>query len=167
MAVGWTWAFDTPFKWTKQIASHFGGTRQGMCVAWPGHIKDAGGIRNQFHHVIDIVPTILEATGIPAPVMVDGIAQKPIEGVSMAYTFDKANANAPSTHKTQYFEMIGDRGIYHDGWIASTQADPRRRGSSAGPRQPGRGQRLQVGAVRPDQGLDAGQRPGRGQSRTS
>ena len=80
MAVGWTWAFDTPFKWTKQIASHFGGTRQGMCMAWPSHIKDAGGIRNQFHHVIDIVPTILEATGIPAPGTVNGIEQKPDRG---------------------------------------------------------------------------------------
>ena len=92
MAVGWTWAFDTPFKWTKQVASHFGGTRQGMAISWPGHITDAGGIRTQFHHVIDIVPTILEATGIKAPEIVNGIPQKPIEGVSMAYTFDKANA---------------------------------------------------------------------------
>ena len=121
MAVGWTWAFDTPFKWTKQVASHFGGTRQGVAMAWPARIKDAGGIRHQFHHVIDIVPTILEATGIPAPVMVDGIAQKPIEGVSMAYTWDKANANAPTTHRTQYFEMFGNRGIYHDGWYANTR----------------------------------------------
>jgi len=121
MAVGWTWAFDTPFKWTKQVASHFGGTRQGMCIAWPGHIKDAGGIRNQFHHMIDVVPTILEATNIPAPVMVNGIAQKPIEGVSMVYTFDKANTNAPSTRRTQYFEMFGNRGIYHDGWYANTR----------------------------------------------
>ena len=120
MAVGWTWAFDTPFKWTKQIASHFGGTRQGMAISWPDRIKDAGGIRHQFHHVIDIVPTILEATGIQAPVMVNGIDQKPIEGVSMAYTFDKANANAPSTRKTQYFEMFGNRAIYHDGWMAGT-----------------------------------------------
>jgi arylsulfatase len=120
MAVGWTWAFDTPFKWTKQIASHFGGTRQGMCVAWPNRIKDRGGIRHQFHHVIDIVPTVLEVTGIPAPDMVNGIAQKPIEGVSMAYTFDAANAKAPSRHKTQYFEMMGVRALYHDGWIAST-----------------------------------------------
>jgi arylsulfatase len=120
MAVGWTWAFDTPFKWTKQVASHFGGTRQGMAISWPGHISDVGGIRTQFHHIIDIVPTILEATGIQAPVMVDGIAQKPIEGVSMAYTFDKAKANAPSTRTTQYFEMVGNRAIYHDGWIAST-----------------------------------------------
>jgi arylsulfatase A-like enzyme len=120
MAVAWSWAFDTPFKWTKQVASHFGGTRQGMAIAWPNRIKDAGGIRTQFHHMIDIVPTILEAAGIPAPVMVNGIAQKPIEGVSMAYTFDKANANAPSTRETQYFEMFGNRAIYHDGWIAAT-----------------------------------------------
>jgi arylsulfatase A-like enzyme len=120
MAVAWSWAFDTPFKWTKEVASHFGGTRQGMAIAWPNRIKDAGGIRTQFHHMIDIVPTLLEATGIPAPVMVNGIAQKPIEGVSMAYTFDKMNANAPSTRKTQYFEMFGNRAIYHDDWIAAT-----------------------------------------------
>ncbi len=120
MSVAWSWAFDTPFKWTKQVASHFGGTRQGMAMAWPNRIKDAGGIRTQFHHMIDIVPTILEATGVQAPVMVKGIAQKPIEGVSMAYTFDKANANAPSARTTQYFEMFGNRAIYHDGWIAAT-----------------------------------------------
>jgi arylsulfatase A-like enzyme len=120
MAVAWSWAFDTPFKWTKQVASHFGGTRQGLAISWPGHINDPGGIRNQFHHVVDIVPTILEATGIKAPQMVDGIKQKPIEGVSMAYTFDKANASAPSTRKTQYFEMISNRGIYHEGWYACT-----------------------------------------------
>jgi arylsulfatase A-like enzyme len=120
MAVGWTWAFNTPFKWTKQMASHFGGTRQGMCMAWPNRIKDAGGIRHQFHHVIDIVPTVLEATGIPAPVMVDGIAQKPIEGVSMVSTWDRANAKAPSRGKTQYFEIFGNRALYHDGWIACT-----------------------------------------------
>ena len=122
MAVPWSWAFDTPFKWTKQVASHFGGTRQGMAISWPARIKDAGGIRSQFHHIIDIVPTILEATGIKAPEMVNGIKQKPIEGVSMAYTFDKANANAPSTRKTQYFEMVGNRGIYHDGWYARHHA---------------------------------------------
>jgi arylsulfatase len=91
-----------------------------MVIAWAKVIKDAGGIRNQFHHVIDIVPTILEATGIPAPKMVNGVAQKPIEGVSMAYTFDKGNANAPSKHDTQYFEMFGNRGIYHEGWYACT-----------------------------------------------
>ena len=121
MSVAWSWAFDTPFKWTKQIASHFGGTRQGLAISWPGHITDVGGIRTQFHHVIDIVPTILGAAGIPAPVMVNGVAQKPIEGVSMTYTFDKAaNANARSTRTTQYFEMQGDRAIYHDGWVAAT-----------------------------------------------
>jgi arylsulfatase A-like enzyme len=120
MSVAWSWAFDTPFKWTKQVASHFGGTRQGMAIAWPNRIKDAGGIRTQFHHMIDIVPTILEATGVTAPVMVNGIAQKPIEGVSMAYTWDRASANAPSTRTTQYFEMFGNRAIYNDGWIAAT-----------------------------------------------
>jgi arylsulfatase len=120
MAVPWAWAFDTPFKWTKQVASHFGGTRQGMAISWPGHIDDVGGIRTQFHHFIDIVPTILEAAGISQPDMVDGIKQKPIEGVSMAYTFSKANANAPSKRDTQYFEMFANRGIYHDGWYACT-----------------------------------------------
>jgi hypothetical protein len=120
MAVAWTWAFDTPFKWTKQIPSFFGGTRQGMAISWPGHITDVGGIRNQFAHVVDIVPTLLEVTGIPAPVMVDGVAQKPMDGVSLAYTFDKANADAPSRHHTQYFEMMGVRGLYHDGWMLST-----------------------------------------------
>ena len=121
MAVAWTWAFDTPFSWTKQIASHFGGTRQGMAISWPKVITDKGGVRNQFHHMIDIVPTILESTGIRAPDIVDGIPQKPIEGVSLAYTFDKANADAASRHTTQYFEMMGDHAIYHDGWIASTK----------------------------------------------
>lgn len=120
MSVAWSWAFDTPFKWTKQVASHFGGTRQGMAMAWPARIKDAGGIRTQFHHLIDIVPTILEATGIQAPVMVNGVAQKPIEGVSMAYSWDKENANTASRRTTQYFEMLANRAIYHDGWMAST-----------------------------------------------
>ena len=120
MSVAWSWAFDTPFKWTKQVASFFGGTRQGMAISWPGHIKDVGGIRSQFHHIIDIVPTILEAAGIQAPETVDGIKQAPIEGVSMAYTFDSANANAPSKRQTQYFEMFGNRALYHDGWIAAT-----------------------------------------------
>lgn len=120
MAVAWSWAFDTPFKYTKQIASHFGGTRQGMAISWPNRIKDAGGIRTQFHHIIDIVPTILDAAGIKAPQTVDGIKQKPIEGVSMTYTFDKASANTPSKRKTQYFEMIANRGIYNDGWYANT-----------------------------------------------
>jgi arylsulfatase A-like enzyme len=120
MAVAWSWAFDAPFKYTKQVASHFGGTRQGLAISWPGHIDDLGGIRNQFHHVIDILPTILEVTGIAQPETIDGIKQKPIEGISMAYTFKKANANAPTTHKTQYFEMIANRGIYDNGWYANT-----------------------------------------------
>lgn len=121
MAVPWAWAFDTPFPWTKQVASHIGGVRQGMAIAWPKVIKDAGGIRTQFSHVIDIVPTLLEATGIKAPEVVDGIKQSPIEGVSLYYTFDAKNAQAPTRHHTQYFEMMGDRAIYHDGWLASTK----------------------------------------------
>src|SRR4051812_30871411 len=120
MSVAWSWVFDTPFKWTKQVASHFGGTRQGMVMSWPNRIKDAGGIRSQFHHVIDIVPTILEAVGLPQADMINGVPQRPIEGVSMAYTWDKANAAAPSTRRTQYFEMFGNRAIYHDGWVATT-----------------------------------------------
>ena len=120
MSVAWAWAFDTPFKWTKQIASFFGGTRQGLVMSWPGHVQDPGGIRTQFHHVIDIVPTILEAAGIKAPDEVSGIKQKPIEGVSMAYTWDKGAANVPSKRPTQYFEMLGNRAIYHDGWVAAT-----------------------------------------------
>jgi len=121
MAVGWAWAFDTPFSWTKQIASHLGGVRQGMAVSWPGHIQDVGGIRTQFHHLIDVVPTILEACGIQQPETVDGIKQSPIEGVSFAYTFDQKNADAPSKRTTQYFEMMGDHAIYHEGWLASTK----------------------------------------------
>lgn len=121
MAVPWAWAFNTPFSWTKQIVSHFGGTRQAMAMSWPKGIAEKGGIRHQFHHVIDIVPTILQASGVKAPKVVDGIKQSPIEGVSMGYTFEKKNATAPSTHKTQYFEMMGDRALYHDGWIASTE----------------------------------------------
>ncbi|MGA9478349.1 MAG: sulfatase-like hydrolase/transferase, partial [Desulfobacterales bacterium] len=119
-AAGWSWALDTPFKWTKQVASHFGGTAQGLAMSWPGHITDVGGIRRQFHHVIDIVPTILEVTNIPAPDTIDGIKQRPIEGVSMVYTWNKANADAPTRHATQYFEMLGNRAIYHDGWVAAT-----------------------------------------------
>jgi len=119
-SAAWAWAFNTPFKWCKQVASHFGGTAQGMAVSWPGHIKDVGGIRTQFHHIIDIVPTILEATGIPAPETINGIPQDPIEGTSMVYTWDKANANAPTKRTTQYFEMLGNRAIYHEGWVACT-----------------------------------------------
>jgi arylsulfatase len=119
-AAAWAWAMDTPFKWTKQVASHFGGTAQGMCMSWPGHINDVGGIRRQFHHLIDIVPTILEAADIPQPEILNGVTQRPMDGVSMAYTWEKANANLPSQRTTQYFEMLGNRAIYHDGWVAAT-----------------------------------------------
>lgn len=117
--VGWALAGDTPFQWTKQIASHYGGTRNGAVIVWPARITDAGGIRSQWHHVIDVTPTILEAAKLPQPKFVDGIKQKPIEGVSMVYTF--ADSKAPSRHHTQYFEMFGNRGIYSDGWTAVTR----------------------------------------------
>ncbi len=119
-AAGWAWAMATPFKWVKQVASHFGGTAQGVAMSWPDRIKDTGGIRRQFHSVIDIAPTILEATGIPLPDTINGITQRPMDGVSMAYTWDKANASAPTRHTTQYFETLGNRAIYHEGWVAAT-----------------------------------------------
>jgi arylsulfatase len=115
--VGWAWALDSPFQWMKQVASHFGGTRNAMALSWPKKIRDAGGLREQFHHVIDLVPTIYELVGIEAPTHVNGIEQMPIHGTSMAYSFD--NASAPSTHTTQYFEILGNRAIYHEGWMAS------------------------------------------------
>lgn len=111
---------DTPFKWVKQVPSHFGGTAQGVAMSWPGHITDVGGIRRQFHHVIDIVPTILEVTGIPSPDTINGIKQRPIEGVSMMYTWNESKADAPTLHTTQYFEMLGNRAIYDHGWVAAT-----------------------------------------------
>jgi len=123
MSAGWSWALDSPFTWFKQNASKLGGIRQGMVVSWPGHIDDTGGLRDQFMHVIDIVPTILEVAGIPAPEEVDGIKQAPIEGTSFAYTFDSANANVPSHHKTQYFEMMGQWALYHEGWLLSTKVN--------------------------------------------
>ncbi|MFZ0256346.1 MAG: sulfatase-like hydrolase/transferase [Gammaproteobacteria bacterium] len=123
MSAGWSWAFDTPFTWFKQNASKLGGIRQGMAISWPGHIKDQGGLREQFLHVIDVVPTLLEATDIPAPKYVDGIKQAPIEGTSFAYTFDATNAKAPSRHKTQYFEMFGQWALYHEGWLLSTKVN--------------------------------------------
>ena len=123
MSAGWAWAFDTPFDWFKQNASRLGGTNQNMVVMWPDRIKDKGALREQFVHVIDYVPTFLEATGISAPETVDGIKQKPIEGTSFAYTFDAKNAKAPSKHVTQYFEMMGQWAIYHDGWLMSTKAN--------------------------------------------
>ena len=123
MSAGWSWAFDTPFDWFKQNASRFGGTNQNMVVSWPARIKDKGGLREQFIHDIDIVPTLLEATGIPAPQEVDGIKQKPMEGTSFAYTFDEKNAKEPSRHKIQYFEMMGQWALYHDGWLLSTKVN--------------------------------------------
>ena len=117
--VGWAWAMDAPFQWTKQVASHFGGTRNPLVVHWPKGIKAKGEIRTQFHHVIDIVPTILEATKIPEPKVVKGIPQKPIEGVSMRYSFDDATAKDRRT--TQYFEMLTNRAIYDNGWVAASQ----------------------------------------------
>jgi arylsulfatase A-like enzyme len=119
-AAPWAWAMSTPFKWMKQVASHYGGTAQGVAMSWPGHINDVGAIRTQFHHIIDIAPTILEATGIPLPETINGIKQRPMDGVSMAYTWDKANTTAPSRRTTQYFEMLGNRAIYNDGWVAAT-----------------------------------------------
>ncbi len=118
-AVGWAHAMDTPYQWTKQVASHWGGTRNGTIVRWPRGIEAKGELRNQFHHVIDVVPTILEAAGIPAPTFVNGIQQAPLEGFSMVYSFD--DAEAPDTHTTQYFEMFVNRGIYHKGWTAVTR----------------------------------------------
>ena len=123
MSAGWSWAFDTPFDWFKQNASRLGGINQNMVVSWPARIKDAGSLRPQFAHVIDVVPTILEAAGIRAPETVDGIKQKPIEGTSFAYTFDAANAKAPSRHTTQYFEMMGQWALYKDGWFLSTKVN--------------------------------------------
>lgn len=117
--VGWAWAMNAPFQWTKQVASHFGGTRNPMVVHWPKGIKAKGELREQFHHVIDVVPTILEAAGIPEPTEVNGIPQKPIEGISMMYSFD--DSKAEDRRKTQYFEMATNRALYHDGWVACSK----------------------------------------------
>ena len=118
-AVGWAHAMNTPYQWTKQVASHWGGTRNGTIVHWPKGIKGKGEMRNQFSHVIDVAPTILEAAGIPEPISVDGVQQHPYEGVSMLYSFN--DGSAPEQHETQYFEMFGNRGIYHKGWTAVTR----------------------------------------------
>ena len=118
-AVGWAWAMDTPYQWTKQVASHWGGTRNGTIIHWPKGIKEKNGIRNQFCHVIDVAPTILEATGIPEPTIVNGVMQSPMEGKSMLYSFN--DANAPERREVQYFEMACNRGIYHKGWSAVTK----------------------------------------------
>ena len=114
----WAHSMNTPFQWTKQVASHFGGTRNGMVISYPKMINEKGGIRSQFHHIVDIVPTILDVCGIPAPKRVNGVDQKPMDGVSMVYTFN--DANVKSTRNTQYFELVGNRAIYNDGWIACT-----------------------------------------------
>jgi arylsulfatase A-like enzyme len=118
---GWAWAMNTPFQWTKQIASHLGGVRNPLVVSWPARIKDAGAVRPQFHHVVDIAPTIYEAVGIPFPDVLNGVAQKPLEGVSMVYSFDKADA--PGRRRTQYFEMFVNRALYHDGWWAASRVN--------------------------------------------
>jgi arylsulfatase len=118
-SVGWAWAMDTPFQWTKQVASHWGGTRNGTIVHWPAGFDERGGLRSQFTHVIDVAPTILEAAGLPEPTMVNGVQQSPMEGRSMLYTFGEAEA--PERHDLQYFEMFGNRGIYHKGWSAVTK----------------------------------------------
>jgi len=123
MSAGWSWAFDTPFDWFKQNASRLGGVNQNMVVSWPARIKDKGALREQFIHVIDVVPTILEAAGLKAPELVDGIKQAPIEGTSFAYTFDPANAKVASRHKTQYFEMMGQYALYDEGWLLSTKVN--------------------------------------------
>lgn len=117
--VGWCWAGSSPFQWMKQVASHFGGTRNGLVISYPKQIKDLGGLRSQFHHCIDIVPTILELANILQPRSIDGVTQKPIEGIGMAYTFD--DANAKGRRKTQYFEMFGNRALYHNGWVAGAR----------------------------------------------
>jgi arylsulfatase len=114
----WAWAVDTPFQWTKQVASHLGGVRNPLAVSWPARIKDRGGVRSQFHHVIDIAPTIYELVGVPFPDVLNGVAQNPLDGVSMVYTFDAPSA--PGRRRTQYFEMGINRGIYHDGWWAGS-----------------------------------------------
>jgi arylsulfatase A-like enzyme len=118
-SVGWAWAMNTPFQWTKQVASHWGGTRNATIVHWPDRIKDAGGLRSQFSHVIDVAQTILEAAGLPEPTMVNGVQQSPMEGTSMTYSFDAPDE--AERHDLQYFEMFGNRGVYHKGWSAVTQ----------------------------------------------
>ena len=158
MAAGWAVAGNTPFMWTKQVASNFGGTRNPLVVSWPARIKAKGEIRSQFQHVVDIAPTVLEAAGIPEPKTVNGVAQTPMEGVSMVYTFD--DAKAAGRHKTQYFEIFGNRAIYNDGWVAATvHKAPGKRTPRRKPR------RRRVGALQRGRGLQRDQRPRGQQSR--
>src|SRR5262249_8911870 len=146
--VGWCHAMNAPMQWTKQVASHFGGVRNGAVISWPKRIKARGEIRSQFHHVIDIVPTIYEAVGVEAPTSIDGVKQKPLEGVRMVYTFD--DAKAKDQHVTQYFEMFANRGSYHDGWSAcTTQERPPWVTAGGGPRPGG----FQGGGYHPGAGL--------------
>ena len=155
MAAGWAVAGNTPFMWTKQVASNFGGTRNPLVVSWPARIKAKGEIRSQFHHVVDIAPTVLEAAGLPEPKTVNGVVQTPMEGVSMVYTFD--DAKAAGRHKTQYFEIFGNRAIYHDGWVAATvHKAPWEADAEAQAR------RRRLGALQRGRGLQRDQRP-RGQ----
>ena len=154
MPVPWSWAFNSPFQWTKRYASHFGGTRNGVVMSWPVRIKDVGGLRQQFHYVTDIMPTILEAVGLPAPDMINGVAQKPLDGISMAYTWGDANAKDRRTK--QIFEMFGNLGIYEQGWMASTTPlvfawEPEPKESHAG--------EFQLGTLRSRAGLQPGKRP--------
>ena len=154
-AVGWAHAMDTPYQWTKQVASHWGGTRNGTIVHWPKGIKGKGEIRSQFHHVIDVAPTILEAAGLPQPLSVNGVQQNPIEGVSMLYSFN--DAKAAERHETQYFEMFGNRGIYHKGWTAVTRH--KTPWLLVGEKTSGL-RRRRLGALRHEQGLEPGERSG-------
>ena len=156
-AVGWAHAMDTPYQWTKQVASHWGGTRNGTIVHWPKGIKAKGEVRSQFHHVIDVAPTILEAAGLPHPTVVNSVQQAPIEGVSMLYAFN--DAKAAERHETQYFEMFCNRGIYHKGWTAVTRHGVPWLGAYKRALRRGR-----VGAVRHQHRLDAGARSGEGES---
>ena len=140
-SVGWAWAMCAPYQWTKQVASHWGGTRNGTIVHWPAGIKAAGETRSQFTHVIDVAPTVLEAAGIPEPLFVNGVQQSPIEGTSMVYSFDAGDA--PERHDLQYFEMAGNRGIYHKGGVPSPATRP-----VAPERGAARPRRRRVGALR-------------------
>jgi arylsulfatase A-like enzyme len=150
-AVGWAHAMDTPYQWTKQVASHWGGTHNGTIVHWPRGIQAKGELRSQFHHVIDIAATVLEVAGLPEPTMVHGVQQQPLHGTSMVYSFD--DPEAAERHQTQYFEMFCNRGIYHQGWTAVTRhSTPGPSGPSCPPST------TNLGAVRPRR-LDPGLGP--------